>query len=304
MKQLGLLLMALAIIPIPGLAQEKITFKKMVWEMPNTGVKALKKSFSREALPAWAGIAASTAILYHYDSDLYEGAQATGRRWGLSNQDFTKTVAKFGKYDLLRLPTDTASAIYFMGDGWLDLAVAGSFMAYGHFNNEVRPFNTSLEILHGMAVSAFAVQVLKRSTGRESPSERTEPRGRWSPFPSMNEYNRNTAKYDAMPSGHIMTSTLVFTVIRTNYPEYDSILLPLEVTWLSVLGFGMLNNGAHWASDYPLGIAMGYVIGKAATTLGQANVAKKASSQDSVWAFFPGMDPNGEAATVNAVRFF
>lgn len=275
--------------------------KAVVLEFPDTSLDFLDRSFSKEALPGWALVLTTSAITYHYDPDLLDGTQRTGRRWGLSNEDHTRTVWRLGEFDIVRLPSDTASALYFLGDGWLDVLATGGFLAFGYFGDHDRPYNTAMQLAHGLLVSAVFDQVLKRSTGRESPSDRSEPRGKWRPFPSARAYGENTAKYDAMPSGHMMTSTLMFTIIRANYPEYDAYLLPLELTWLTVLGFAMINNAVHWASDYPLGIAMGYMIGKASTRLGTDR--KDTDKTASNWLFVPGQDPYG-TVTVNAVRFY
>lgn len=282
----------------------RIPYKAVITDIPATTLDFLKESFSNEAIPAWAGIIASTGILYHYDEDLLLGAQATGRRWGLSNVDKTKTVAKLGNYDLLRLPTDTASALYFLGDGWTDMVATGAFWATGYFGKHVRPFNTSLQLLHGMTVSGIFVQLLKRATGRESPSERSEKRGAWRPFTPPSKYDKHVSKYDAYPSGHVMTTTLVFTIIRSNYPEYDHYLLPLEVTWISVLSFAMMNNAVHWASDYPLAIGMGYVIGKSSLKLGKPKTKEEAAKAETEWEFFPGVASDDSTTTINAIRSF
>ena len=279
----------------------KLPLKSVLIEIPTTTMSFLKTSFSQPAVPVWIGIIGSSAVLYHYDEDLYRGAQQTGRRWGLSNSDKTKTVFKLGQYDILRLPSDGASALYFLGDGWLDVAVAGSFFAVGSIGDHVRPYNTSLQLAHGLIVSAMFEQFLKHATGRESPSDQSEPRGKWRPFPSLKAYGANTAKYDAMPSGHMMTATLMFTIIRYNYQEYDYFLLPLEVTWLGTLGFAMLNNGVHWASDYPLGIGLGYVIGRSAVRMGQAsNKQVKVASR---WSYFPYFTSDG-VTTLNAMLVY
>lgn len=292
--------LASAAEPVPPTAK-KIPLKFVVTKIPATSLHFLKTSFSKEALPAWGLIIGTSAVFYHYDDDIFEGAQNTGRRWGLSNSDKTKTVVKIGQYDILRLPSDTASALYFLGDGWLDIAVTGAFFAAGSIGDHVRPYNTSLQLAHGLVVSAMFEQFLKHATGRESPSDRSEPKGKWRPFPSLNAYGANTAKYDAMPSGHMMTATLMFTIIRENYPEYDHYLMPLEVTWLSVLGFAMLNNAVHWASDYPLGIGLGYVIGKSAARLGQE--PKEGEKVASHWNYFPSWTEQG-TTTLNALRTF
>ena len=66
--------------------------------------------------------------------------------------------------------------------------------------------------------------------------------------------------------------------------------------------FGMVNNGVHWASDYPLGIAMGYVFGKAATQLGRSYSEDPAttvkSNAKSDWMIMPAFKENAEGLTL------
>lgn len=282
---------------------EKIELKKVITEIPDTSWDFLKSSFASGTLPGWALLVSTSVLTYHYDADIYEGTQKTGRRWGLANQDKTRTVLRSGPYDLLRLPSDANSAMYFLGDGWLHMGTAAAMFATGYFGDHVRPYNTSLQLFHGMTVSTGFSQIIKRSTGREAPSDRSEPRGRWRPFPSIKAYNADTAKYDAVPSGHVMTATLVFTIIRGNYPEHNWWLLPTEVVYLSTLGFAMLNNGVHWASDYPLGIALGYMIGKSSLKMGRRKDFAQEQKEARRWNFEPGLTMEG-VPTVNAVKYF
>ena len=269
----------------------------VVSEIPATSLSTLKTSFAADSLPAWAVIVSSTALLYHYDEDIYSGAKADGRRWNLGNEDRTRTVYSAFGYDILRLPSDTGSGLYFLGDGWVHIGAAVGFFLDGYFSDNIRPYNTGLELAHGIVVSTLFNQALKRSTGRQDPSRSTTPRGAWRPFPSIQEYQKNTAAYDAFPSGHIMTATLTFTVIENNYPEYKYILIPLEGVWLTALGFQMVNNGVHWASDYPLGIAMGYVIGKAAVHMDEKSYDISAKDTGGGWTFFPTVGRDGPLMT-------
>jgi hypothetical protein len=82
----------------------------------------------------------------------------------------------------------------------------------------------------------------------------------------------------------VMTATMTFTVINEAYPEYSQYIIPLEVLWVSALGFQMVNNGVHWASDYPLGIAMGYVFGKVSANMGKQ---KSKDSKETSWLLLP-----------------
>ncbi|MCB0362332.1 MAG: phosphatase PAP2 family protein, partial [Bdellovibrionales bacterium] len=237
----------------------------------------------------------STALTYHYDQDILDGVQEFGREVGLGNEDNTKTVWRAGPYPLLRLPTDTGSSLYFFGDGWVHVGTAVGFLLTGYWGEFTRPWNTGLQLFHGMFVSTLFSQAIKRATGRESPTEQTTDRGAWRPFPSINAYNKHTARYDAYPSGHIMTATLTFTMLAENYPEHSYWIFPLEVTWLTLLGLQMINNGVHWASDYPLGIAMGYQIGKISSRMGKTKGNEKRGETQSLFKnsfFYTGLVDN------------
>ena len=267
------------------LGEEKIPLLSVITEIPSTSIEGLKTSFSKESIPWWAGIIGSTLVLYHNDEVILENWQREGRAAGIGNTDNTKTVLSAGEIDLLRLPTDTGSWMYFLGDGWMHAGIAAGFFINGQVNDNVRAYNTALRLVHGMATSTIFSQMLKRAFGRESPYVRTERFGRWSPFPSVKEYQSRTAFYDAMPSGHVMTATLTFTIINDAYPEYSNYVIPLSVVWVSALSYQMVNNGVHWASDYPLGIAMGYVFGKASANMGKKK--EKETADTNTWMIVP-----------------
>jgi hypothetical protein len=279
---------------------EKISMLSVLTELPETSWEGLKMGFSKESLPYWGLILGSTAILYHYDEDIYRDIQHSGRKWGIGNGDNTHAAFEIGPWPV-RFPTDTGSTLYFLGDGITHFTIAGSLIGYGYFSENNRPYNTGLQLVHGMAVSTFFSQLLKRSFGRESPYVKTKDFGAWRPFPSISEYGNNTPSYDAMPSGHIMTATLTFTILIENYPEHEYWLRPLEITWLTLLGYQMVNNGVHWASDYPLGIAMGYVFGKAAAQLGRREKEKTKPNETS-WIIVPTLQ-NGLLTTQLIVNF-
>jgi hypothetical protein len=265
--------------------ETKIPLEKVVFDIPTTSMDALKISFSKKSIPWWAGIVGSTLILLNNDEVILENWQREGRAAGLGNEDKTKAVLSAGEIDLLRLPTDTGSWMYFLGDGWMHFGISAGFLINGHKNDNVRAYNTGLRIVHGMTTSTIFSQLLKRAFGRESPYVRTERFGKWSPFPSIPEYQKRTAFYDAMPSGHVMTATLTFTIINDAYPEYSNYTIPLATVWVTALSYQMVNNGVHWASDYPLGIAMGYVFGKASTQMGKPNKDGEASTTK--WMILP-----------------
>lgn len=268
-------------------AEERLEFKQIITEIPATSKGALSESFSKDALPYWGVILATTGVFYIYDEEILKEMQKKGRDWRIGNEDNTKTYAKIFGHDLFRFPSDTGSFLYFLGDGWMHASIGGGFLAAGALSGNNYHYNTGIMIWHGMVTSTIFNQALKRSFGRESPEVKTHPRGSWHLFPSFNEYNSKTASYDAMPTGHVMTATLTFTILSERYPEQRKYIYPLGGVWISALMFQMVNNGVHWASDYPLGIGMGYIFGKYAARMGKKSDGKV---DETAWTVLPTMN--------------
>ena len=237
---------------------------QVITKIPDSGQKTLHRFFHRESLPHWLWILGSSYLLYEYDAPILRETQRIGRQAGLGNKDNTRVFLKMGELPLFRGPTDAGSLMYFFGDGWFHAFIGAGFLWRGSAVHSERAMNTGWAIFHGMGVSTLFNQFLKRGTGRESPNQRTTSRGAWRPFPSFKAYQTQTAKYDAVPSGHVMTASLTLTVIQQNYPEYTYFVTPLGWTLIALLSFQMVNNGVHWVSDYPLGIAMGILFGRIA----------------------------------------
>lgn len=217
---------------------------------------------NREHVPYLLTIAATTALTIYYDEDLLIGAEDLGKKWSIDSKDRTKTFFRVFNFNV-RFPTDLGSTLYFFGDGWTHTSLGAGFLAYGYLAEDYRAWSTGYAIFEGMLTTGSTTQVLKHLTGRESPAWRTEDRGKWRFFPDQRAYHKNVPAYDAYPSGHLATGTMTLTVIAANYPEYWWIT-PVGVTLLSTLSFQMMNNGVHWASDYPLAIGIGYGLGKVA----------------------------------------
>ena len=301
-KKLVLLLIFLNPAHSFATSDKRIHAKQVVTEIPKSAKKSLQTAFSKEAIGPWLWIGGSTAVLYKYDEELLADAKRLGRKWDIPEDDKTETKVKLWGQDIFRLPTDKGSWLYFLGDGWTHTTIAGSFLATGYIKDSTRPINTGYQIFHGMFVSTIFNQALKRSFGRESPKQSSEKRGKWRPFPNPKKYSSNTEKYDAMPSGHIMTATMTFTVIAGNYPEYKAWIYPIEGLWLSALAFQMMNNGVHWASDYPLGIAMGYLYGKTALNMGVSEKEEEANKEKPHFAYYPSFTDEG--TLLNAAYIF
>lgn len=281
---------AMSSAPSSATPEPRLRFLDIITEIPSSSFESLDTAFSKEAIPAWAAIAVSTGLMIHYDEKILLHEQANGRRWGIGNGDNTRPAIKAYGIHILRLPTDTGSALYYIGDGWTQFAIAGSFLGYGALTDNNYNFNTGIMILHGISVGTIFNQFLKRTTGRESPYVRTMERGSWRPFPSFEKYNGNTPRYDAFPSGHVMAATITMTVIAERYKEYAVPVYAVGGTLITALGWQMINNGVHWISDYPLAIGMGMLYGKIASRMGQKKKKDDATTQKGLdWEFVPTM---------------
>ena len=147
-----------------------------------------------------------------------------------------------------------------IGDGTTQFALAGTFGAYGLIFKDQKALRTGSQIVQAVLASGAVIQVLKHVTGRESPFVRSTPTGVWKILPNQIDYHRRVPYFDAYPSGHICTSMATVIVIAENYPDVKWIR-PAGYAFTTLVGLGMLSNGIHWVSDYPLGLFIGYYFG-------------------------------------------
>lgn len=260
------------------------------------------RSFARSNWKNLGIITASTLILYKYDRQILNESQKLGRSLGIGNDDHTTTMISYKRFSIFRGPKDLGSSLYFLGDGWTHTAIFSSFLISGALTDNNRAMQTGTEIFHGLIVNTLTNQFLKRITGRESPMVASTERGKFKIFPNQKEYGKQVPRFDAYPSGHVATSMMTFTVIRSNYPEYDSYLAPLQWTWVSLLAFEMMNNGVHWASDYPLSIGMGYLIGHSAAEIGRKKVSNTNGDKKEVY-YLPIFNRDGTPGLAAVVNF-
>jgi hypothetical protein len=67
------------------------------------------------------------------------------------------------------------------------------------------------------------------------------------------------------------TAMVTVTILAEDYPE-NWLIRPIGYSMMVLLGFQMMNNDVHWASDYPLALAIGYGLGKHAVSRGRTLV--------------------------------
>jgi hypothetical protein len=235
----------------------------------------LKDSFQQKNALTIAGLAVATAGLIAVDQDLYRTTHDVGHSLNITSDDRMKGKIRIVPGYPIQYPTNLGSALYFLGDGVIPISITAGMFSYGLATSDARSLQTSSQLAEGLISVGIVVQTLKRTTGRQTPDRATEPGGKWHFFPDFNDYNKHTPSYDAFPSGHLATAMMTITVLSDNYPEY-TLIKPIGYGAMTLFGFQMINNGVHWASDYPIAIAIGYGLGKVAVSHGR----KVVSSED------------------------
>lgn len=236
-----------------------------VTHIPGDAVGYVKQSFRKENLYKVGIVAASTALLIIFDQKITDEVQSFSKRNGISaREDFDPIlrIKILGKNtNIGKMPHNFNTAFYNIGQGSSVILMAAGFYIGGLIKKDNRALQTSSQLVESFLALGLGTQLMKYSTGRENPSDASIPGGRWRPFPTMSNFQNHKPKYDAFPSGHLATFVSAVTIISQNYPRIRWIK-PVGYSIAGLLGLAMINNGVHWAGDFPLGFAMGYGFGK------------------------------------------
>jgi hypothetical protein len=223
----------------------------------------------KESLVPVIGVAASSALLIAFDEDITRVAKRFGRFVNLSSESHDRNISPIKGLDFW-IPLDLSTGLYYIGDGMTEMAVNGGFYVYGLIAKDPRARQTASQLSEGMIATGIYVQIFKHLTGRTT-ARKSGGKDIWRPFPSLKEYYSSVPKYDAFYSGHLTVAMMTTTVIALNYPE-KKFVRPLCYSLMALCGYQMINNGVHWAGDYPMAIGMGYVIAKIAVARGRTQV--------------------------------
>lgn len=232
--------------------------------LPDDLWQIAKAPFVKSNLKGLGLVAASTAILIPLDDALINGVKDISAKIALSPDTRYGVAVGWGEIKIIKYPKTINAALYQLGEGGTSMFIAGGLWIYGKIEKNDRAIQTASDLTETFITMGVTTQLLKRSFGRESPFAATRKGGAWQPFPSFSAYQKNTSSYDAFPSGHLATMMATVTVLATNYPEKKWIK-PVGYALIGLTGWAMMNTEVHWASDYPLALALGYVSGKITT---------------------------------------
>jgi membrane-associated PAP2 superfamily phosphatase len=220
--------------------QLDLEWYSMFTNIPGDYARYTRVTFRSEKFPSFIGMTVLTGGLMLTDQKIWEMSD----RWYRGSQP-VKSMSDFFEY---------------LGDGRPQFGLAAGFAAFGFITSDHRALRTGSQIVEAILSCGIVVQVMKHTTGRESPDVATRNGGRWVFFPNQIEYHKHVPHYDAYPSGHIATALATVTVVAENYPEWKWVI-PIGYPIVALIGIAMGNTGIHWYSDYPLGLALGYSFG-------------------------------------------
>ncbi len=232
-----------------------------ITNIPRDFASIAKASVQRNAIKPWIFVAASSAALIAIDQALLDGVVRFSDKVGLERKESYNNVLSIGSADLIKLPRNLNTGIYQLGQGFPSLLISGGLFLHGKIKNDYRSLSTANQLAETFVLMGVYTQIIKRTTGRETPDVATQSGGKWRPFPSFGNYQSNTPFYDAFPSGHMATMISTITILNLNYPEMRWIK-PVGYSIAGLVGFAMMNNKVHWAGDYPMAFALGYLCAK------------------------------------------
>ena len=237
-----------------------------------------KYSFNKKSIPGILAIALTSVILINNDQAITDGTQQFCDNINLArNSSYDNVFApklQGQNVNIISIPQNLNTAFYTLGQGYPALLLGGGILYYGIRHHDIRAVSTASQLTESFIAMGIATQVVKRITGRETPIRSTQAGGKWTPFPGFMDYQKNSPKYDAFPSGHLATVICAVTVLSENYPEKKWIK-PVGYTLGALVAFSMLNNGVHWAGDYPLAFGIGYGFGKVVAAASRKIEGKK-----------------------------
>ena len=254
----------------PVFSQNQVVYHKpkpfsFITHIPQDVAGFTSQSFKRKNFSNLALIAGSTALLFFADQAITNTVQDISEDNNIAAKESFSPIFRITiggkKTNFGKIPKNINTAFYDLGQGSSAMFLAAGFFLIGKIKKDNRALQTASQLTEAFIALGVGTQAMKYATGRENPSDATATRGKWRPFPTWSNFQNKKSKYDAFPSGHLATFVSAITIISQNYPEKKWIR-PLGYSIAGLCGLAMINNGVHWASDFPLGFALGYGFGK------------------------------------------
>lgn len=225
---------------------------------PGAIYQIFKSPFKKQYTTGFVATMIATGLLIPFDQPIADGVKHICRQVHLYSQTDYEVILKYKKARIIRIPRNLNSGLYMLGEGGTSVILAAGLYAYGKIFHDKRSVGVAWDLTETFITMGMSTQIIKRITGRESPFRATADGGVWRPLPGFIEYQTNTSRYDAFPSGHLATMMATVTTLCLNYP-HKKWLKPVGYGIIGLTGIAMINTDVHWISDYPLALALGFV---------------------------------------------
>jgi membrane-associated phospholipid phosphatase len=186
------------------------------------------------------GAVVATAIMFHYDQQIYDNLYA----WKINNPAVNKI----------------SPVITELGNGNFSAGLFGAFLGYGLIFKHEKTLEVGKIGMESFLLTGISVQLFKHLCGRERPSHSTRPGGFWhGPFAFFDKergHDRGIAAFDAFPSGH---TTTVFAAATTLADAYSEPWVSYTCyTLATATGISRVTESTHWLSDVFVGAIIGH----------------------------------------------
>lgn len=233
-----------------------------ITRLPHDATAIVNATFKKKSIKPLLVIGVSTGILIFADEAIANGVQEFSHNIHLHPEESNLTMwaVKIGNKPttILKAPKNLNTALYQVGQGFPGLLIGAGLFISGKINHSYRAASTASQLMESFILMGVGTQLLKRITGRQSPQPGNENSNNWKILPSFKNFQRHTSYFDAFPSGHLATLMSTVTTLSQNYPEIKWIK-PVGYSITGLVAAAMINNNAHWISDYPLALGLGYV---------------------------------------------
>lgn len=247
------------------LVYEKPKKFAFITNLPKDAAGIVSTTFNKKSIKPLLIIAGTTTLLLFADQSITDNVREFSGRIGVNAEEKNKDLLQFNlgstNVSLLRLPANINTAFYQLGQGFPSLLIGLGLYTFGKIHHDYRALSTASQLAEAFILMGVSTQIVKRITGRQSPSESNTRGGNWHFLPSFSQFQKHTPNYDAFPSGHLATLMSSLVIFTENYPEKKWIK-PVGYSLTGLVALAMINNKVHWASDYPLAIGMGYLCAK------------------------------------------
>jgi membrane-associated phospholipid phosphatase len=241
--------------------KEPVSFG-FIKDLPKAVVGMVSTTFRKKSIKPLLLIGAATGVLLLSDELIANNVQQFSQKihFHSAEKNITIWAVNIGKKPttILKAPGNINTALYQIGQGFPGLILGAGLFISGKINHNYRSISTAAQLTESFILMGVTTQILKRLTGRQSPETGNENSGQWKLMPSFKNFQTKTSKFDAFPSGHLATLMSTVTIFTENYPEKKWIK-PVGYSLTGLVALAMINNNAHWASDYPLALGLGYL---------------------------------------------